>query len=148
MKRLFLQTLLVAMALWPAAHYGLTQAYGVNPWKLFGFAMYTVPGPRMELQIIGERGGRGQLLPRRSYGLREVDAAARYFNYRAELGELASAAPLARIFLDGRPELEAVVIGVKQYRIDPSTALVVAEDGYRRFGRDGSSEPFELPAAR
>jgi hypothetical protein len=147
-KRRLLQGLVVVLALWPAVQFTLTRTHDVNPWKLFGWAMYSVPGPRLELRVIGLLAdGRATLIPRQAYGGDERREAARFFNYSAELGDLASSDALAQAVLAARPQLDAVVIGVLRYRIDPQTARIVSQARYRRHTRDGRSEPFDPPAA-
>ena len=36
-------TLLLLVAVWPLAHRQLVVRFDVNPWKLYGFAMYCTP---------------------------------------------------------------------------------------------------------
>ena len=44
LKRRLTAFFILAFALWPAVHYGLVLRFDVDPWKLFGWAMYSVPG--------------------------------------------------------------------------------------------------------
>ncbi len=146
MKRRVLKGVLVALALWPAAQFALTQAWAVNPWKLFGFAMYSVPGPRVELELIGVLpDGRGMRIDRRAYSPREHRLASRFLSYRSELGFLARGDELADGVLALRPEFESVVVHTRRYWIDPETALVTSRDEHIRHGRDGRRTPFEPP---
>jgi len=51
-KRRLVGLFLVAFALWPLLHFAATTRYGVDPWKLFGWAMYCVPGPLKTLRVV------------------------------------------------------------------------------------------------
>ena len=38
---------LAAFTIWPLVHRGLVARYDTNPWRLFGWAMYCVPRPKL-----------------------------------------------------------------------------------------------------
>jgi hypothetical protein len=57
-KRILACILLVAVCIWPMAHYGLVRALDLNPWKWFGWAMYTVPPMRVRARAISVEDGR------------------------------------------------------------------------------------------
>ena len=42
---------LVAFTVWPAVHIGLVKAYGITPWKLAGWGMYSAPQLPSYVQI-------------------------------------------------------------------------------------------------
>ena len=42
-KQYVLAGLLLLLALWPLAHRALVVRYRVDPWRLFGWAMYCTP---------------------------------------------------------------------------------------------------------
>jgi len=142
-----LEVLVVAMAVWPAVHFGLSQAYGINPWKLFGWAMYSVPGPRGGVRLVGLLAdGRAVRLDRGGLADDERALLDRYHSYWSELGELASASELVEGVLAGRPELESLVVTTIAYRIDRETARVAVRERHVRHHRDGRSESLEPPA--
>ena len=49
--RWIIAIILIAFAIWPWIQYGLVRAYGVDPWKLMGFAMYCIPGPMKTVRV-------------------------------------------------------------------------------------------------
>ena len=46
-----LVTVPAMLAVWPAAHYFVVDALSLSPWNYFGWAMYTVPGPRGSVRV-------------------------------------------------------------------------------------------------
>ena len=51
---------------WPVAHAGLVARYGIDPWEFFGWSMYALPAPRIQVRVEVERGG--ETYPLRAMG--------------------------------------------------------------------------------
>jgi hypothetical protein len=49
--------ILAVLALWPLVHYGVVTRYDIAPWRLNGFAMYTVPPTDVSVYFATERAG-------------------------------------------------------------------------------------------
>jgi len=143
MKRSFAAACLVAFALWPAVQFGLTQKYGVDPWKLFAWGMYTVPGPKPLARIVGIRPDGGtQKIAVVNYSEAERRLLERYLMRRSALGLLADEAPLAHALLELHPQWQGVVIVVADPELDRRTAIFTPRfhlHGHARAG--GAVEP-------
>ena len=133
-KRRIVLALLVVFALWPLAQHALVQRYGLNPWKFFGFAMYTQPRiiPIVDVYVLDEAGRRRPLLQPDEQ--RVLDA----FRLRREVwGELEAPAELARV-LRGRvaanADLEIVVTSPK---LDASSARITSDRTSYFYERGG-----------
>ena len=149
MKRRIVGGLLLALGLWPAIHAGLTVAYGIDPWKLAGFAMYSVPGPMRTLRVAGVYRD-GRFAPRgfRSYDIVEQVIIDALRERRRALGDLADFDGAAAAFLDLHPDWEGVLITELSLTLDPETAHLVEGVVAETFWRDGTRDPFEFPETR
>ena len=123
-RRIVLIALLVVFALWPLVQHALVQSYGLNPWKFFGFAMYTQPRiiPIVDVYVL-DKGGRHRPLLRPDE-LRAVEA----FQLRREVwGELAAPDELARVLrgrVGGAADIEIVVTSPK---LDATSARITSD---------------------
>ncbi len=137
-KRRVASLFLIAFALWPALHYGLVVQYGVDPWKLVGWAMYSAPGPMKSLQLAVEGAdGRLRAIDPATYTEQEQRAHTRYFEHRAVLGGLADAGPLAAVFYERLAPDEGLVAALGSLSLDRETARVVLEMKTVRIDRTG-----------
>ena len=94
-KRHVVSALLVAMLLWPIAQRALVSAYDVSPWKLFGWAMYTVPKPdRATMMTLSTPEGDRRLIAT-SLAPEVRDTLRAYHGLWGHVGRLASPEPLA-----------------------------------------------------
>ena len=121
-KRRAVAALLAFAALWPFAQRALVARYGIDPWKLAGFAMYATPSMPVLVALFVPEGGRLALVDETS-----LDPAlrARLDRFRAErlaLGRLREPEDLARAFLAARPAATGVVVSVQRTDLDPATA--------------------------
>jgi nitrate reductase NapE component len=145
-KRRAVEIFLVLFAVWPIFHFALVRHYGTDPWKLFGWAMYSVPGPMKTVRVVGiEEGGELRRLPFDRYTPDEQRLANGFRERRRVLGRLAPPEPLARGMLELHPEFDGVVIAILSLKLDPESALVAARVETSTHWRDGSSGPVELP---
>jgi nitrate reductase NapE component len=124
LKRRIVQAWLIAFAVWPAVHIGLVKAWGVNPWKLMGWGMYSAPQMPAELRISGVRTD-GSTVSLTDELPEDLDAD-RYAFLRARLGlgSLVRPARLARAIFDRDPSLEGLTIDVDQPVLDRRTGLI------------------------
>ncbi len=58
--------LLLLFAAWPLAHRTLVVRHGINPWKLYGWAMYCMPSFESELLFLATPKGKEHRTPHRS----------------------------------------------------------------------------------
>jgi hypothetical protein len=146
-KRRAVGIFLLLFALWPIAHYELTRRYGTDPWKLFGWAMYSVPGAMKTVRIVAmTEGGNMRRLDFRSYSPAEQEVVDSFRERRRALGHLASPEPLARGMLELNPEFEGVVIATLSLHLDPATAVTARRIEYSTYWRDGRDQRLDLPA--
>ena len=125
--------LLGVLALWPLVQHLLAVHYDVNPWKLFGMAMYCTPH---SIQL--------QLWDRTTEPRRELDLAAlsletrqRLQTYRAEreaLGRLSRPDKVARQVLAELPETKLLEFKIGVTRLDPHTARSSTTWRWYRYG--------------
>lgn len=121
-RRRLLAGALLLFAAWPPVHMFLARRYRTDPWSLFGWGMYAMPKPVVEVDL-GEIGPSGRPWPA------EVrEAAERWRERRRVFGDLAAPEPLAAQVLAQRPELAGVAMRVRRLSLDPRSArFVVAE---------------------
>jgi hypothetical protein len=123
---------LVALAAWPVFHGALVARYEVDPWKLFGWAMYAVP-PIVETDVsVFEKLAPGwrPLHPGR---LDEDERAALslFLARHRALGVLAKPEAFARAYLSRRPEVSALALEVALTTLDRESARLALRP--RRF---------------
>jgi hypothetical protein len=123
---------------WPLVHAGLVARYGIDPWELFGWSMYALPAPRVQVRVDVERGG--ETRPLRAMGARRQRVKA-FARRRIGLGTFASPEPLARALLSEDATLDAVVIVTREISLDRKSARLVARDERHRFERERSIPP-------
>lgn len=145
MKRRVVSVFLVLFALWPLAHYALTQRFCTDPWKLFGWAMYCVPGPMKTVRIVAVGdGGRVKRLDYRDYLPIEQVLVDSFRARRHALGDLASPDPLAAGLLALHPDFEGVVVAVLRLELDPESARLVRSIDHSTHWRDGRDQDIHL----
>lgn len=124
MKQRLARLFLVAFALWPAVQFTLTQTHGVDPWKLFAWGMYTVPGPKPMARIVGVReDGSLEKIPVAQYSEREASLLRDFLRERASLGRFADETPLAEGMLALRPAWRGLVVVIADPELDRRTAI-------------------------
>jgi hypothetical protein len=144
-KRRIVKVLLVALAVWPIAHFALVLRFGVDPWKLFGWAMYSVPGAMKTVRVIElSRDGGAREVTRAVQGEAVWRVVSRYRVLRQSLGDLVGAEATAHRILALRPDWEGVALPVLSLTLDRETATVVAAVEQASFWRDGSPAGYEL----
>jgi len=138
-KERLLGALLLVLTLWPIAHIGLVFRFDLNPWKLAGWGMYTVPQLPPYLRVYGslaDGSGRQELTA--------LDPALdpehqRFLRRRYFLRELTRPDRFAHALLERYPGPERVTIVVFQPYLDPKTGMLEersTEYDYPRRGDD------------
>jgi len=124
--------ILVAVLVWPLVHLGLVAQARVDPWELFGWAMYSKPAARVQVAVEVERAGR--LVPLRAMGemRRRV---AEYARARTALGLFARPDDLLRAIFESDPSIEAVELVLRDVSLDLDSSFLVARDERLRFER-------------
>lgn len=148
MKRRLVGGFLVLFALWPLVQHVLVRTWDVDPWRLFGWAMYCVPGPMKTVRVVQiSRDGRFAVRDTRGYDAELQSLVDRYRIRRQSIGRLASGDALARFVLERYPDWEGVALPVLTLSLDPETALSRFEVEQATWWRDGGSDAFEVPNA-
>jgi len=144
-KRRVVSVFLVLFALWPLAHYSLTERFGSDPWKLFGWAMYCVPGPMKTVRImaVGE-GGRVKRLDFRDYRPMEQVLVDTFRTRRHALGELASPDALAAGLLALHPDFAGVLVAVLTLEMDRESARLMRSIDHSTHWRDGRDQDIHM----
>lgn len=144
-KRELVALFVVIFAVWPLIQFGAVLQYGVDPWKLFGFGMYSVPGPQKGVQIAGQSAD-GTLTPinPQTFSDRERVAKLEFFEGRRALGKLQSPSEWAQVMLAERPEFEAAVLAIVELKLDRRSARLVMTSEALRVDRQGEIESVDL----
>ena len=127
-KRKIVRIGLVAVAVWPLIHPAVIRMTGISPWKLFGWAMYTVPARQVGIRVISLESG--QPLPVGTPRLQTPEFLAAqndFLDRRRALGRWQRPDRLALVLLDMFPDEPDVEIVVEQAVVDRSSALMILE---------------------
>ena len=131
-KRRVIVFVVVFVGLWPLVHRGLVLSHRIDPWELFGWAMYAVASERVQVGVDLVRGGaRERLRPSREE-FAKIEAFAKR---RSALGRLVSGEALAREILHTHPSAESLVLLTRRVSLDPESAHLVASEHEERFER-------------
>ena len=148
MKRSLVVSFLALFALWPAIQRGLAWHYDIDPWKGFGFAMYSVPGPMKTVRVMPLLGSRrAPALDIDAYSEAEQRAVDRFRERRRALGRLASMEPLGRRMLELHADWQGVAIVVVTLSLDAETARLALGIREQEIWRDGRVGPERTPVA-
>ena len=130
---------LLLVAAWPMVHRGLVIHHGLNPWKLYGWAMYCVPQYESELRFLANPKGKEDRSPRPTrYPIKFEGASEILRSYQvmeAGLGGLASTDALAAILFEAGPAMGRVIIHRSIGRFDAETAMPVIDYDTRVYNR-------------
>jgi hypothetical protein len=116
------------LLVWPAFHWVLVTHYDTDPWKLVGFAMYTMHH-RIDVRVVDVTGKpvdiTDDLFPRA--GMEKK----RFTRVRRALGDLVEPDELARIVFAKKAEIRALRVVVIRRRLDRSSVFVEKRTPYR-----------------
>lgn len=124
-KRSLVLSVVVFFAIWPLVHHAAVRTLDLNPWKWFGWAMYTTPPRMIRLRAVDLMGR-----PLRWNELSGAQRAAadtayvRFHGRRRELGPWAPPDAYARTLFAVFPEIEGVRIHVEERRVDRGSAAL------------------------
>ena len=144
MKRRILSVGLVLFALWPLAQHALVRSQGVDPWRLFGWAMYCVPGPMKTVRVVEvSRDGRFAVLDPQRYDADDQSAVDVFRIRRQGLGRLESGDTLAASMLERHPDWDGVALPVLTLSLERDSAHTRIDIQQDTWWRDGSRGGFE-----
>ncbi|MCA9512134.1 MAG: hypothetical protein KC560_15590 [Myxococcales bacterium] len=130
--------MLLVFSLWPLAQHALVQRFRMNPWKFFGFAMYTTHVLKPAVEVYALDGGRRLALPIPERELPEAEAERRRLRASSHhCGLLARPDRLARLVRDALAPSEGVEVVVVRPYIDPRTGRVTATRESHLYLADG-----------
>lgn len=124
LKRSLVYAGLIGLAVWPALHIALVVEYGVNPWKLAGWGMYSAPQIAPEVRLFGLASGAGGRYELGTVPSALAPAVLDFRRSRLGLGELARPDALAAAMLDYYSAIDGVAIVVVQPVLDPGSNLI------------------------
>lgn len=113
-KTVAVALLLIAFTLWPIAHYVVAKHYFVNPWRLFGWAMYCVPIYQPQVRFFTIRDGQQLEIAYPRVSRDHARAHDRFLAHRAHLGKLVEPDELGQAFFRQYPDLDQVTVHVIQ----------------------------------
>jgi hypothetical protein len=115
------------VGLWPLAHRCLVASYGIDPWKLGGFAMYTTYSTSLTALFEVTPSG-FTLVNEAKLPVEGQRAFADFRAQRSALGTLRSPDDAVRAIYSQRPDLENLLVVVQRMWLDP-------EDGHIRSSK-------------
>ena len=132
LKKAIVIGLLVVITLWPAAHHVIVRRYGLNPWKWFGWSMYTVPPKQLQVRPLS--GATGRQLPFNALSAeqqRDLMASYNAFGDRHnELGRWVRPDEFARALFDCYPDEDHIDLVVQRFGLDRETAMYQRVEEY------------------
>ena len=143
-KRRLVIAFLVAFALWPAVQIVLVRSHGADPWRLFAWGMYSVPGSMRTPRIVVLHEARPpRVISTRLYSEAENEIMTVYRVRRQALGDLASADATAEALLALHPDWQGVALPVLTLSLDAETARTVGHVAQFTRWRDGDGPAYE-----
>mgnify|MGYP000193042492 CR=1 FL=1 len=142
-KTTIVGTALTALTLWPLLHIGLVERYGLSPWKLAGWGMYSAPRSRsLGMEVFGRprAGGALEQLTAPSPAIREE--AGRYLERHRWLRKLVRPTALAEAIAASRPDWDEVKIVAFEPDLDRTTGMIVMTILVHRYTRTGDQLVF------
>lgn len=129
-KRAIVASLLGVAFVWPGVHHALYRRYGIDPWKLCGWAMYTRPHDARQIVLLANAEGREERVPLDDSAV--AGEVRRLGRLRGALGELQPLDELGAAVLAARPWATRAIIVERRIGLDcPSAHLRVL--GTRRY---------------
>ena len=117
--------LLALCVVWPPIHHALAVHYEFDPWRFFGWSMYAVPAPYVEVTMAELIDGQLNVIERSS----ELRVMAKdYADRRATLGRLLPPDHLADAIFAERPHIDGVAILVRRWVLDPRSGMTEYRD--------------------
>lgn len=127
-------TLLALVAVWPLAHRQLVTRYDVNPWKLYGFAMYCTPH-LVAVDLIDRTRPPARRIPPEELPAALRERYERYVARRSTLGWFVPPQDLARDVLAALPEVGDLGVAVTVSRLPFAGTELESRTRFYRFPR-------------
>lgn len=136
-KARILSTLVVLLAFWPVVHRQLVTRLDVDPWKLYGFAMYCTPH-HVAIHVVDRGGESLRRIAPESFPP-ELRRRYDYFSARrATLGHLVPPDDLAAGVFLAFPELRSITVAVRIFSIQPFATGITHRTRLYPFERPSS----------
>ena len=139
-KRNVAVSLLLFALLSPFAQRTLVARFGMDPWKLAGFAMYAAPSLPVLVAVFVPLDGRLVLVDEATL---PDPVRARLDRFRVErlaLGRLREPEDVARALLAARPDASGIMIVVQRTDLDRRSARMVSADEVFSYDRSMLSD--------
>lgn len=123
-KKRLLLGLLIVITIWPLAHFAVVRTFDLNPWKWFGWAMYTVPSDAINIYVIDDAGQRVPLHaapPRLRQRL--ADTQHQFSTRLLQFGPGPSPDALAQVLFRAFPSHRRLRIYVQHVEMNRQTAM-------------------------
>ena len=131
-KQKLVVVMLAVLAVWPLLHHSLVRRYELNPWRFFGWSMYTRPVNKIAVRVRPSSGDYAAL-----DGATVAGELAAYIRARASWGKLARPDALARATLERNPRLPGVVVEVENLLLRPESGRFELSPDIYRYERQG-----------
>lgn len=123
-KRWVARVVIIILGVWPLCHFAITKSRGLEPWKLAGFAMYTVPRFSTQLRLFGVREGIPYALSGERISDETLETASRYLILRRTLNPELAPDEVARQLFRDFPEYSDLLIEVIRLELDLSDGML------------------------
>ncbi len=137
MRRWALLAIVAWVALWPLAQRGLVSAYDINPWKLGGWAMYTVPTPPVLVALFKDENGQPVLLNEDELGKRLAQSLLEFRTKRHAIGDWLLPDDIARDVLSNRSDIPRMHIVVQRSYLASATGVIEVDRDVYSYDRSG-----------
>ncbi len=135
-KQRLVAVTLALLALWPLVHIAVVARYHVDPWRYFGWAMYSQPKLPVRISVYERQGDERLRIAARELDPALRKARRRLVNRRLRWGTLAPVDGFGRQVLAARPEAEVIEIDVHHWYLDPATAHIATRSESFVYRRD------------
>ncbi len=139
-KRHIVLSLMTFLSCWPLVHRLLVETVDIDPWRFFGFAMYSQPRVGVFLDVLVLAGD--QRIDTGTSGLPEavVQERARAAQRRLVWGRGSRPDRLARLLFDAYPQADGVVLRYRRPFLDRATSRMAALEELYRYGRTATGD--------
>lgn len=137
-KQAIALAVLACAALWPGLHFALYRNYGIDPWRLCGWAMYARPRSAQQLSLFTLQGDGATQVSNLPPQLRQRTEAA--IARRGALGELTNFDDIAPDLLAAFPRADGIRLVLRRTDFDCRSGRLDKVGEYTRaYWREGAS---------
>jgi hypothetical protein len=143
-KRRIVVGIVLAHALWPFVHFAVRTSFEINPWKFFGWAMYSTVPVAVTLELDPIARGPSEQASERAWSpiVRRVGDV--FTRKRKLWGTLIAPDALASAALAERPGIAGVSIRVGRIALDPASAHMVETSRVYHYRRSQGRDPVRV----